>query len=141
VQVGGSKVLQKHESLLDALKKKKTLSKVTKKTDLAQSKKTVWLDSSEKTDFLEFTPLEWNLLGIDNLQDNHYIKTGSSEVDSWYCMPAGKENTGPTCCRARIHTHTHSLSIGLSQSLNLSPSRTVTRTYPYSLFIVISNDA
>ena len=88
------------------------------KNDKLESKLQDALKAAEwKTEYLEFTPKEWEDFGIKNLKEDCYISVRISGNDGstippfrpvesdLYFIPVLR-NTGPTCCPARIHTRT-----------------------------------
>ena len=100
------------------LKWKRYATRPTEGVQLKNDKLESKLKAAEwKTEYLEFTPKEWEDFGIKNLREDCYISVRISGNDGstiprfrpvesdLYFIPVLR-NTGPTCCPARIHTRT-----------------------------------
>jgi hypothetical protein len=92
---------------------KRYATRPTKGVQLKNDKLEDALKAAEwTTEYLEFTPKEWEDFGIKNFSEDCYISVRISGNDGFkpvesdlYFIPVLR-NTGPTCCPARIHTRT-----------------------------------
>jgi hypothetical protein len=71
-----------------------------------------------------FTPEQWEKFGMDNLSEDCYISVTISGNDQFNLVTPSTsyfiQDTGPTCCHARIHTHTRTVSLYASLTISTS---------------------